>query len=93
MLRFAPRIDSRLVAALAQLDHQDVPMAETHRVLGLWADELGLPRPSYEQARVTLHALRSARRDPVLGKVLLDIAFRVRPPEALVDTLAGTSWT
>ena len=78
------------MAALAQLDRQDVPIAETHRVLGLWADELALPRPSYEQARVTLHALRLAKRDPVVGKVLLDIAFRVRPPEAFVEALAGT---
>jgi hypothetical protein len=57
----------------------------------LLADELGLTRPSYEQARTIVHLLRSARRDPELGNVLLDITMRVRPPEALLDVLAGTS--
>jgi len=56
----------------------------------LLADELGLTRPSYEQARAIIHLLRSAGRDPELGKVLLDITMRVRPPEALLDVLAGT---
>jgi hypothetical protein len=89
----APRIYARLVAALARLDTPGKPIAETHRDLGLLADHLRIPRPSYEQARVTVHALRAARKDPVVGKILVDIAFRVRPPEALVETLSGTRTT
>jgi hypothetical protein len=73
------------------LDKPGRPIAETHRLVGLLADDLGLIRPSYEQARVIIHLLRSARRDPELGKVLLDITMRVRPPEALLGYLAGTS--
>ena len=93
MPRAAPRIDSRLVAALVRLDNRDRPIAETHRNLGLLADHLGIPRPSYEQTRVTIHALRAARRDPLVGKVLLDIALRARPPEELVEVLSGTRTT
>ena len=93
MLPAAPRIDSRLIAALARLDAPGTPIADTHRKLGLVADHLGIPRPSYEQARVTVHAIRAAQKDPLVGKVLLDIAFRVRPPEALLDVLTSTPMT
>jgi hypothetical protein len=73
------------------LDKPGRPIAETHRLVGLLADQLGLTRPSYEQTRVIVHSLRNARRDPEVGQVLLDIAMRVRPPEALLDVLAGTN--
>jgi hypothetical protein len=81
----APRIDERLVGALSRLDDGKRPIAETHRRLGCVADELGLSRPSYEQARVILHELRARRRSPSRGEILLDIAFRTRPPEAVLD--------
>jgi hypothetical protein len=84
----APRIDERLVAALARVDQPSRPIAETHRRVGRIADELGLARPSYEQCRVIVHALRSRRRGSEIGATLLDIAFRTRPPEALLDALA-----
>jgi hypothetical protein len=89
--RAAPHLDARLIAGLARLDDPARPIAETHRRLGAVADELGLTRPSYEQTRTIIHALRAGRRDPAVGQVLLDIAFRVRPPEALLDVVAGTS--
>ena len=54
------------------------------------ADELGLTRPSYEQVRTVVHELRAAKRDPGLGQVLLEIDLRRRPPQAIVDYLAGT---
>jgi hypothetical protein len=62
-------------------------IADTHRRLGTVADELGIPRPSYQQTRVTVHLLRAQRRHPGIGEVLLDIALRVRPPEAILDAL------
>jgi hypothetical protein len=52
---------------------------------------MGLTRPSYEQVRTIVHLLRSARRSPEVGQVLLDITMRVRPPEAILDVLAGTT--
>ena len=87
----APRIDSRLVAALARLDKPGGPIAETHRALGLIAEHLGFSRPSYQQVRVIVHELRERRRDPSIGEVLLDIAFRVKPPEALLEFLDYTA--
>ena len=90
VLRFAPRIDSRLVAAAERLDNPTTPIAETNRRVGAVAAELGLLRPSYEQVRYIVTRARRLGRQPSAGDVLLDIAFRTRPPAALVDHLAGT---
>ena len=90
MLQFAPRIDSRLVAAAERLDNPTTPIAETNRRVGEVAAELGLVRPSYEQIRRIVMQARMRGRQPSAGDVLLDIAFRVRPPTALVDHLVGT---
>ena len=91
MLRSAPRLDTRLIAAIERFDDLRRPIAETNRQIGLVAEAIGLARPSYEQVRTIIHSQRSGRRrSPEIGPVLLDIAFRVAPPEALLDVLAGT---
>jgi hypothetical protein len=90
MLSFAPRVDSRLVAAAERLDSPGTPVAETNRRLGLVAAELGLVRPSYEEVRRIVCESRLRGRKPTAGDVLLDIAFRTRPPEALLDYLTDT---
>jgi hypothetical protein len=74
----APRTDVRLVAAIERLDDPTVCIAETNRRVGLVADALGLPRPSYEQIRRLVHDARRRGRRPSTGDVLLDIAFQVR---------------
>jgi hypothetical protein len=84
----APRIDERLVAALARLDQPGRPIAETHRRVGTIAAELGLSRPSYEQVRVITHALRARARGWEVGAALLDVVLRTRPPEALLEALS-----
>jgi hypothetical protein len=86
----APRVDVRLVAAAERLDERGLPIAETNRRVGELAESLGLARPSYEQVRRTIHVARRRGRLPSTGDVLLDIAFRTRPPLALGDHLAGT---
>jgi hypothetical protein len=85
----APRIDSRLVAAIARLDDRREPVAETNRRIGALAGDLGLPRPSYEQVRTLVKEHRRGRLEPGVGTLLLEISFRSRPPEALLDYLAG----
>jgi hypothetical protein len=90
MAPFAPRIDSRLVAAIERLDDTTVRIAETNRRLGELADTLGLTRPSYEQVRTIVHDFRRLGPRPGAGQVLLDIAFRVRPPTAFGDYLVDT---
>jgi hypothetical protein len=53
------------------------------------AEELGLVRPSYEQIRVIIKRARERGQQPSSADVLLDVAFRVRPPEALLQYLTG----
>jgi hypothetical protein len=87
----APRLDIRLIAAIERLDDPRRPIAETNRQIGLVAETIGLPRPSYEQVRKIVKAQRAGQRhSPEIGPVLLDVAFRVAPPEAVLDALAGT---
>ncbi len=82
-------IDQRLISELERLDDRNVPIAEVCRQLGAAADRLGLPRPSYEVSRRRIHEIRRARTGPRTGDVALEVAFRVRPPEALLDHIAG----
>jgi hypothetical protein len=83
-------LSPRLIAAIARLDNRKHPIAETCRRVSALADDLGLTRPSYEQVRAIVHELRASERDPTLGQVLLDIDLRRRPPDAIVEYLAGT---
>ena len=86
----APRIDRVLISALDRLDDPSQPIAETHRQLANLAELLGFYRPSYQQVREHVHELRLRRRARTpLGPVLVDVAFRVRPFEAILDALAG----
>jgi hypothetical protein len=89
MTSCAPRTDVRLIAAIERLDDPLVRIAETNRKVGLVAEALGLARPSYEQVRRIVHEARRRGWRPTTGDVLLDIAFRVRPPTALGEHLAG----
>jgi hypothetical protein len=85
----APRISPRLLEAIVRFDSTVIPIAETCRRVGREAERLGLPRPSYQRVRVLVHESRSLRRGPTTASILLDVALRVRPPEALVDHLSG----
>ena len=68
-----------------------MPIAELARRVGAAAEQLSLPRPSYEQIRVHAHtARRWAAINATTGEVLLDVAFRARPAEDVHDHLAGT---
>ena len=86
----APRIDSRLVAAIERLDDSVVPIAETNRRVGEIAEALELARPSYEQVRTIVQQVRRLGPRPGPGQILLDIALRIRPPTAFGDYLVGT---
>lgn len=90
MVVIAPRIDSRLVAALIRIDDPKVPIAETNRRLGRLAFDLGLPKPSYQQVRLLVHDIRGRKRGAGIGELLLDLALRTRSPEEILEVLAGT---
>ena len=87
---FAPRISPRLVEAIVRLDDGRVPIAEINRRVGSEAERLGLRRPSYQRVRELVHQSRRLRRlRPTTTSVLVDVAFRVRPPTAILDHVAG----
>jgi hypothetical protein len=85
----APRISPRLLEAIVRLDDRSVPIAEVCRRVGGEADRLRLTRPSYQRVRVLVHESRRIRRRPSTATVLMDVALRVRSPDALVDHLYG----
>ncbi len=62
-------------------------MAETHRRIGLIADELGVPRPSYERIRCLVRMHRRRPLEPGIGETLLDIALQKRPPESIIEAI------
>jgi hypothetical protein len=91
MTVFAPRIAPALLEALVELDDPTVPIAEINRRLGRRAEQLGLPRPSYQRVRELVHESRQVQRrtGPTTKEVLLDILFRARPPDAFLDHISG----
>jgi hypothetical protein len=86
-MKSAPRLDLRLVRAIAKLDDPARPIAETRRRVGSVADSLGLPRPSYERVRQLVHLHRQAAGDPNIGRALLDLAFNTRGADRVVADL------
>ena len=86
-----PRIDERLVAAIARLDDPTLPIAETNRQLGVVAEGLGLVRPSYQQVRVIVHQLRSQKRSSRLGETLLQVAYGMSTQGQILRVLEGES--
>ena len=74
---------------MARIDDSAHPIAETNRQVGTVAAELGLAKPSYEQVRVTVHALRRGKLGPGIGELLLDFAFRTRSIEEILDIVIG----
>jgi hypothetical protein len=91
VLSFAPRLSQRLLDAVVRFDDPKVPIAETHRRVADEAVRLGLRRPSYERIRVLIHESRRLRRrrGPTTSSVLVDVALRARPPDAVLDHIAG----
>jgi hypothetical protein len=85
VLSFAPRLSRWLLDEIERQSRRSVPIAEMNRSVGDAAAAAGLPRPSYEQVRVLVHAARRlhAHAPASVFTVALDVAFRIRPPEAI----------
>jgi hypothetical protein len=86
----APPLSSDLLSALDSADNGRVSIAEINRRVGAAAERLGTVRPSYELVRQTVRERRLRQSETGLVQVALDVAFRVRPPEAIADYLYGT---
>jgi len=80
----APRLDSRLVRVIVQLDDPTVPIAETYRRSREHAARFGIPRPSYECFRILVHdARRAKRRRRAHRDTLIRVALYLDPVDAL----------
>ena len=63
-------------------------MAETHRRARDLAQQMGIPRPSYERVRLHLHAAR--RRDEERKRtrdLIIQLAYNTRPANEVVPEL------
>lgn len=85
MTRAAPRLPWQLVRALGRLDDPKRPVAETWRRAGAFADELGVPRPSYEQVRRLVERQRALAAVPGSARLVADVIVRARAPEHAVS--------
>lgn len=85
----APRIGPSLHAAIERLDDESLPIAEVYRRVAAVAELIGQSRPSYEQIRLLVHEHRRRGLPPSAGQLLLEVGFRARPPEALLELLDG----
>jgi hypothetical protein len=90
MTASAPRLCVSLLQALERVDDGTLPIAEIWRRVCATADDIGAPRPSYERVRVLVLRNRAWKAPSVAG-TLVDVAFRVRPPEAVVEALADAA--
>jgi hypothetical protein len=88
---FAPRISPRLRNEVERLAAKPHRSAEICREVGETAERLGLRRPSYEQVRAIVRETRRRPTAASTGDVLLDIAFRVRHPDAFIEHVSGVN--
>jgi hypothetical protein len=89
VLSFAPRIPSRLVRAVAELDDPDVPIAEVSRRVGARAEQLALPRPSYQRVRELVHESRLTCRDQPAAALVLDAGLGITAPIGFLARIVG----
>jgi hypothetical protein len=83
----APRISRKLLEKIERLAREPLPFAEINRLVGTRAEELGRPRPSYQQVRKLVHEFRAERDVPTVTSIALDVTFRARPYRDLVDAV------
>jgi hypothetical protein len=88
-VKFTARISPQVRIEIERLADGSLSAAEITRRVGALAERLGQRRPSYERVRMLVREVRRRPRTPSTADVLLDIAFRARPPDALLDHLAG----
>jgi hypothetical protein len=84
VVKFAPRISLQLRAHIERLAESSLSAAEITREVGKTAEGLGQTRPSYEQVRTLVREVRRRPKSPSTADVLLDIAFRAKPADALL---------
>jgi hypothetical protein len=85
----SPRLDARLLDAIAHVDDVSQPIAETHRRARALAAVFGVPRPSYERVRQHVHLVRREKeRARRKRETLLAVALYQAPVGALYDVVS-----
>ena len=92
MYAAAPRVERALLESAVALDDGSVPVAETYRLLRDVAEQLGVPRPSYERIRTHLRVARQLEVEQRLVRervreLLLQLALNTRPADSVVREL------
>jgi hypothetical protein len=90
-VKFKARISVQVREEIERLALESRSAAEITRAAGAMAEEFGQRRPSYERVRTIVCEVRRRPRRPSTADVLLDVAFRVRHPNAILEHLAGLS--
>jgi len=89
MARAAIRFTPGLLDVVREGAKGSRSIADVWRLVGDEAERLGSARPRYERVRILVHEYRRLTAGPTTAEILLDVAFRVRPPDALVDRVTG----
>ena len=81
--------DPRVAVLVVELDRDEVPIAQTWRVVGRAAERLGMKRPSYQHVRRLVRIERrrrqlEARGREVLGRAATTLAAGRVPSAVLV---------
>lgn len=89
MYSASPRLDPRLLDAIAHVDDSSQPIAETNRRARALAEALGLPRPSYERVRQHVHHVRREREQARRKREkLVAVALYQAPVSALYEVVS-----
>ena len=89
MVVCAGSLSPRLRRELERLAGEKLSIAEINRRLGVRAAELRVHRLSYSRVRQLVHIERVRYREPSWGELLLDVDFRYRDPEVLIQKASG----
>jgi hypothetical protein len=63
--------DPRIAVLVAELDEEDVPIAQTWRAVAAAAERLGMRRPSYQHVRRLVRIERRRRQLEARGRAVL----------------------
>jgi len=88
MYAAGPRVERRFLDGVAKLDDRSLPIAETYRRTRDLAEQMGIPRPSYERLRVHVHATRRREEERRRTRELVfQLAYNTRPANEVLPEL------
>lgn len=81
-------MEQRFLDGALGLDDRRLPVAEIYRRTRALAEEMGVPRPSYERVRLHLKAARTLQAQRWAAReLMLQLAFNTRRADAVIEDL------